>query len=52
MIRIHCERNRLSGWEKMKYAKAMGVIIKQLREFQTAIKEEKGIEVNVLIIMK
>lgn len=52
MIKIHCERDYLAGWEKMKYAKAMRVIIKQLKEFQVAIKEEKGIEVNCLIIMK
>ncbi|MCG2706687.1 MAG: hypothetical protein L6254_03985 [Candidatus Omnitrophica bacterium] len=52
LIKIHCERDYLAGWEKTKYAKAMRVIIKQLREFQATIKEEKGIEINCLIIIK
>lgn len=52
MIEIYCERGCLAGWEKRKYARAMRVIIKQMKKFQAAIKEEKGIELNCLIIMK
>lgn len=52
MIEICCKRNYLAHWEKEKYAKEIRVIIKQLKKFQEATKEEKGIEVNCLIIMK
>ncbi len=52
MIKISCERNRLAGWEKLKYAKAIRVIVRELKEFQKAIEEERVVEVDYLIIMK
>lgn len=52
MIKIYSRRNRITRQEKKEYREAMEIIIKQLREFQTAVKkEEKGIEVNCLIII-
>lgn len=52
MIKICCKRNRLKGWEKIRYARAIGIIVRQLREFREAIKQEKAVEVDYLIIMK
>ena len=52
MIKICCERDRLAGWEKIKYARAISVIVRELKEFQDAIKEEAAVEVDYLIIMK
>lgn len=52
MIKICCERDRLAGWKKIRYAKAISVIIRELKEFQKAIKQEGALEVNYLIIMK
>ena len=52
MIRISCEREHLEGWEKIRHARAISLIIRGLREFHKVIKEEKAIEVNYLIIMK
>lgn len=52
MIKISCERDRLAGWEKIRYARAISVIIGGLKEFHKAIKEEEIIEVEYLIIMK
>ncbi len=52
MIKICCERGRLEGWEKIRYARAIGIIVKQLKEFQEAIKKKKTAEVDYLIKMK
>ena len=52
MIKICCERDRLEGWEKIRYASAIGVIVRELKKFQGAIKDEKAVEVDYLIIMK
>ncbi len=52
MIKISCERDRLQGWEKIRYARGISLVIRKLREFQEAIKEEKVVEVDYLIIMK
>ena len=50
MIKICCKRNYLAEWEKIKYAKALSAIIKQLKKFRVATKY--GIEIDYLIIMK
>ena len=52
MIKICCERDRLAGWEKIKYAKAISVIVRELKGIQEAIKKEEAVEVNHLIILK
>jgi len=52
MIKIFCERDRLQGWEKIRYAKGISVVIRKLREFQQTIKKEKAVEVDYLITMK
>jgi hypothetical protein len=52
VIKISCERDQLAGWEKIRYARAISVIIRELKDFQKAIKEEKVVEVDYLIIIK
>jgi len=52
LIKISCERDRLAEWEKIRYARAISVIIRELKEFREAIKEEETVEVDYLIIMK
>ncbi len=52
MIRICCKRDYLADCENMKYVKVIRVIIKHLSKLQVLIKEEKGIEVNWVIILK
>ncbi len=52
MVRIFCKRDRLEGWEKIRYARAIGVIVRELKEFREVIKKEKAVEVDYLIIMK
>lgn len=52
MIKISCEKDRLAGWEKIRYARAISVIIRELKKLHKAIKEEEIIEVEYLIIMK
>lgn len=52
MIKISCERNQLEGWEKIRYARAISIIIRELKAFREAIKKEEIVEVDYLIIMK
>ena len=52
MIRIYCERDYLSGQEKIKYAKLLSVIIGKLKELRAVIKNETEIEVDYSITMK
>ena len=53
MIKILCKRNYLSGYEKMQYAKAISMIIRELKELQAVIKEEIAmIEVEYSITIK
>ncbi len=52
MIKIHCERDRLEGWEKIRYARAISVIIRELRGFQEAIEKERVVEVDYLIVIE
>jgi len=53
MIKILCERDYLSGCEKMQYAKAISMIIRELKELQAAIKKEIGmVEVDYSITIK
>ncbi len=52
MIKIYSGKNRITKQEKKEYGEALGIVIKQLREFQAAVKkEEKRIEVNCLIVI-
>ena len=43
MIKICCKRDYLVGWDKAKYANAVGIVIRQLKEFHAKIKEEKDL---------
>ncbi len=53
MIKILCERDYLSGYEKIQYAKAISMIIRELKELQSAIKKEIGmVEVDYSITIK
>lgn len=52
MIKICCKRDYLVGWDKAKYANAVGIVIRQLREFHAKIREEKEIEISYSILIK
>jgi len=52
MIKIYCKRNWLVGWDKAKYANAVGIVIRQLKEFHAKIREEKEIEISYSILIK
>jgi len=52
MIKICCKRNYLVGWDKAKYANAVGIVIRQLREFHAKIREEKEIKISYSILIK
>lgn len=52
MIEISFAMDRLAGWEKIRYARAISVIIRELKELRKAIEEVAIAEVDFLIIMK
>ena len=52
MINICCKINYLVGLDKTKYANAVGIAIRQLREFHEKIRQEKEIEINYSILIK
>jgi len=52
MINICCKRNYLVGWDRTKYANAVGIAIRQLREFNEKIRQEKEIEISYSILIK
>ena len=52
VIKICCKRDCLVGWDKAKYANAVGIVIRQLREFHAKIKEEKEVEISYSILIK
>ncbi len=52
MIKICSKRTCSAGWEKAKYANAIGIVIRQLKEFHAKIKEEQGIEISYSILIK
>ena len=52
MIKICYKRNCLVGGDKTKYANAVGIVIRQLKEFHARIKEEKEIEISYSILIK
>ncbi len=52
MIKICCKRYCLVGWDKTKYANAVGTVIRQLKEFHAKIREEKEIEISYSIVIK
>ena len=52
MIKICCKRNNSIGWDKAKYANAVGIVIRQLKEFHAKIKEEKEVEISYSILIK
>lgn len=52
MIKIYCKRNYLFGWDRTKYINAVGIVIRQLKEFQEKIKEGEEIEISYSIFIK
>ena len=52
MIKICCKRAYLTEWDKVKYANAIGIAIRQLKEFHAKIREEKEIEISYSILIK
>lgn len=52
MIKISCERDRLAVWEKIRYAKAISLIIRGLKELRKVMEEAEIVKVDFLIIMK
>ncbi len=52
MIKICCKRDYLIERDKVKYANAIGIAIRQLREFQAKIRLEKEIEISYSILIK
>lgn len=52
MTKICCKRNYLAGFDKAKYANAVGIVIRQLKEFHAKIKDEKEIEFSYSILIK
>ena len=52
MIKICCKRNCQVGWNRAGYASAIGIVIRQLKEFHAKIKEEKEVEISYSILIK
>ncbi len=52
MVKIDCKKTCLVGWDKAKYANAVGIAIRQLREFHEKIGQEKEIEISYSILIK
>lgn len=50
-IKFRKERGCLSLEEKARYAKAIGVVIRQLKEFHAKIKED-GIEISYSVMIR
>ncbi len=52
LIKILCEKDYLSGYEKIQYAKAINLIIKALKELQSVIKKEMGVEFDYSVTIR
>lgn len=52
MIKICCKSNCLVRWNRAEYASAIGIVVRQLKEFHAKIKGEKEVEISYSILIK